>query len=164
MGKWKKKEKGKKTRHIIYALYYTAYLPFPRYINMFFFLELLFLSGKAMWVAIDYRSKNWVAVLKGLGSTGLEAAEVFERYTWYHLVLFECVNTFVQEQPLLAAISGGVTVFVSSIWLRVFSRNSQRVVHCVFSQTCYLPRVCLLALHRHSEWRIVDFLSLLNTN
>jgi hypothetical protein len=25
-----------------------------------------------MWVAIDYRSKNWVAVLKGLGSTALE--------------------------------------------------------------------------------------------
>jgi hypothetical protein len=40
--------------------------------NMFFFLELLFLSNKVMWVAIDCRSKNWVAVLKSLGSTGLD--------------------------------------------------------------------------------------------
>jgi hypothetical protein len=31
----------------------------------------LFLSSKAMWVAIDCRSKNWVAVLKSLGSTAL---------------------------------------------------------------------------------------------
>jgi hypothetical protein len=37
----------------------------------FFFLGLLFLSSKATWVAIDCRSKNWVAVLKSLGSTGV---------------------------------------------------------------------------------------------
>jgi hypothetical protein len=30
-----------------------------------------FLSSKVMWVAIDCRSKNWVAVLKGLGSSAL---------------------------------------------------------------------------------------------
>jgi hypothetical protein len=35
--------------------------------NIFFFLELLFL-----WVVIDCSSKNWVAVLKGLGSTDLQ--------------------------------------------------------------------------------------------
>jgi hypothetical protein len=60
MGKRKKNRKGYKIRHIIYTVYY-----------IFFFLELLFLSSKAMWVAIDCRSKNCVAVLKGLGSTGL---------------------------------------------------------------------------------------------
>jgi hypothetical protein len=35
MGKWKNKtklKKGKKIRHIIYAVYYTAYLPLPAYI------------------------------------------------------------------------------------------------------------------------------------
>jgi hypothetical protein len=37
----------------------------------FFFLELLFLSSKSMWVVIDCHSKNWVTVLKSLGSTVL---------------------------------------------------------------------------------------------
>jgi hypothetical protein len=32
--------------------------------NIFFFLELIFLCSKAMWVAIDCRSKNWVSLLK----------------------------------------------------------------------------------------------------
>jgi hypothetical protein len=59
MGKWKTKlKKRKKIRHIIYAVY-----------CIFFFSELLLLSSTAMWVAIDCRSKNWVAVLKSLGST-----------------------------------------------------------------------------------------------
>jgi hypothetical protein len=40
--------------------------------NSFFFLELLLFFSKAVWVAVDCRSKNWVAVLKSLGSTGLE--------------------------------------------------------------------------------------------
>jgi hypothetical protein len=39
--------------------------------NIFFFLELFFLSSKAMWVAIDCRSKKWVTVLKRLGSTAI---------------------------------------------------------------------------------------------
>jgi hypothetical protein len=56
--KWESKnktklEKGKKRHNIRRILY---------------FLE-LFLSSKAMWVAIDCRSKNWVAVLKSFGST-----------------------------------------------------------------------------------------------
>jgi hypothetical protein len=51
-------EKGKNKAHIIHRLLY------------FFFLELLFyLFSKAMWVAIDCHSKNWV--LKCLGSTAL---------------------------------------------------------------------------------------------
>jgi hypothetical protein len=52
-------------RHIIYAVYY-----------FFFFLELLFLSSKAMWVAIDCGSKNWVAVLKSFGSTVLNCVRL----------------------------------------------------------------------------------------
>jgi hypothetical protein len=40
--------------------------------NMFFLFRTTFLSSKAMWVAKHCRSKNWVAVLKNLGSTGLE--------------------------------------------------------------------------------------------
>jgi hypothetical protein len=37
----------------------------------FLFRTTFFLSRKATWVAIDCCSKNWVAVLKSLGSTGL---------------------------------------------------------------------------------------------
>jgi hypothetical protein len=40
------------------------------------FLELLFLSTKALWVAIDCRSKNWVAVLKSLGSTDIRYTSI----------------------------------------------------------------------------------------
>jgi hypothetical protein len=35
------------------------------------FRTTFFLSSKAMWVAIDCRSKNWVAALNCLGSTDL---------------------------------------------------------------------------------------------
>jgi hypothetical protein len=38
----------------------------------FLFITTFFLSCKAMLVAIDFHSKNWVAVLKSLGSTELE--------------------------------------------------------------------------------------------
>jgi hypothetical protein len=38
---------------------------------LYFFLFRTFLSSKAMWVAVDCRSKNWVAVLKRLGRTVL---------------------------------------------------------------------------------------------
>jgi hypothetical protein len=34
--------------------------------------RITFLSSKAMWIARDCRSKNWVAVLKCLGCTDLE--------------------------------------------------------------------------------------------
>jgi hypothetical protein len=95
----------KKIRHLLCAVYYTAYLPPPppvyytgsgfdnghssvlpsndhsehltrerRQLHPVGFLELLFLSSEAMWVAIDCRFKNWVAVLKSLGSPALEAS------------------------------------------------------------------------------------------
>jgi hypothetical protein len=43
-----------------------------KYKCFFFLFRTTFsLSSKAMWVAIDCRSKNWFAVLKSLGSAGL---------------------------------------------------------------------------------------------
>jgi hypothetical protein len=56
----------KKLRHILYTIKKL-------------FLELLFfLSSEAMWVAIDCRSKNWVAALKGLGTTALGDSDIAE--------------------------------------------------------------------------------------
>jgi hypothetical protein len=43
----------------------------PYIIFFLFKTTIFFVSGKAMWVVIDCHSKNWVAVLKGLESTGL---------------------------------------------------------------------------------------------
>jgi hypothetical protein len=42
-----------------------------RILYLFIFRTSYFLSSKAILVAIDCHSKNWVAVLKRLGSTGL---------------------------------------------------------------------------------------------
>jgi hypothetical protein len=42
-----------------------------KYKYFFLFRTRFFLSSKAMWVAIDCRSKNWVAVLKSVGSTAI---------------------------------------------------------------------------------------------
>jgi hypothetical protein len=55
-----------------YEKYIEFFVKLYSIINKNICLELLFLPSKAMWVATDCRSKNWVAVLKSLGSTGLE--------------------------------------------------------------------------------------------
>jgi hypothetical protein len=66
---------NRKQAHQSHTLHYEKYKEFfvksYSIINNYIFLELLFLSSKAMLVAIDCRSKNWVAVLKRLGTTDL---------------------------------------------------------------------------------------------
>jgi hypothetical protein len=55
-----------------------------------------------MWVAIDFRSKNWVAVLKHFGSTGVEVSNVMrsEKFFQERQWIFQNVREYDREDPL----------------------------------------------------------------